>query len=155
MSFLLNPYLSGILPAQYFRFQVSSINGGGGDSYVQLDEFLLLSGASVVTGGTYTNVGGTGSPGAEGPTLAGDQNLSTKWLGFDGATAGLYITYSTAQIITGYRIATANDATWRDPSGWVLSASKNNVNWNVIATKTGVTLTSSRNTYMSDYTLDI
>lgn len=137
------------LTARYFRLIVDAIRGGGGDSYVQLSEFVMTGqNFASLTGYTYTNGNGS-SPGTEGPANAGDGNTATKWLNFTGAGSILRIDFGSTITVAGYRIATANDSSYRDPISWRVQSSNDNVNWTTIASVSGFDTTQDRNTYIT------
>ena len=148
--------LVGISPTfTYYRWQITSIRGGGGDGHVQAAEFVFqLNGVdqTAITGGaTVSNPGGT-SPAGEEPSKLVDNNLATKWLDHNFTTSGVasYVfQFASPQRFTGYRWATANDATWRDPASWTIAASNNGTTWITINTITNYVATSSRDTFNS------
>lgn len=145
--------IQSIFPAQYYRLTVDTIRGGGSDVLVQLSEFQLRNSLVYITGATYTNGNGS-SPGAEGPSLAGDNNTSTKWLNFTGAGSILLITYSSPVTVTDYTWWTANDGTWRDMTAWTLSASKDNSTWVTINQVSGFSPTTSRFTNVGSFNVN-
>jgi hypothetical protein len=146
----------GSIPAfTYYRWQITKIRGGGGDGYDQAAEFVFqLDGVdqTAITGGaTVSNPGGA-SPGGEGPGNLIDNNLTTKWLDLNFPANGYsdYIfQFAIPQRFTGYRWATANDATWRDPASWTIAVSNNGTTWITINTITNYVATESRNTFNS------
>ena len=72
------------------------------------------------------NPGGS-NPGGETPDLAVDGSLTTKWLDFNQGP--LIFDFGSAATVDGYRWATANDATERDPVRWTLEGSDDETNW--------------------------
>lgn len=137
-----NPSNPTALTARYFRLVVDAIRGGGSDSYVQLSGFTMTGqNFANLSGGTYTNTVGS-SPANEGPANAGDLtsgniNTSTKWLNFTGVGSILRIDFGTAVTVAGYRLATANDADYRDPTSWRIQSSNDGSNWTTIASVSG------------------
>lgn len=134
--------------ARYFRLIIDAIRGGGGDSYVQLSEFSMLGLNSSEINGTYTNTSGS-SPGSEGPSNLGDENTSTKWLNFNGVGSGVQIDFGSNVNVFGYRMATANDATYRDPVSWRVQSSTNGSTWTTIAQVTNYGTPTNRNVYFT------
>lgn len=57
-----------------------------------------------------------------------------------------------ARTFDGYRWATADDSTTRDPISWTLEVSSDNVNWTLVNTQTGVATTTTRRAYVGPYT---
>lgn len=93
-----------------------------------------------------------------------DGSRRTKWLDYNfnqssqATTTGqsaVIIDTGTGNSITfnGYRWATANDEPGRDPVSWNVYGSQNGISWSLLDTRTQEATTTSRNTYVGDYTL--
>jgi prepilin-type N-terminal cleavage/methylation domain-containing protein len=154
---------------QYVRWEITKKRSSADDSCslgtgscIQVAEFVLLSNGSPVSwpaGTSATNPGGS-SPGTEGATQVIDGSVSTKWLDFNFASGNNQIGSSILILNTGsgnsltfngYRWATANDFTVRDPISWTVSGSNDGVAWTVLDTRADETITTSRQTYTSNY----
>jgi hypothetical protein len=149
---------------RYVRWSVTDRRGS--DNSVQFAEFQLKSGGAIVAwpmGTTATNPGGS-NPGSEGPTQAIDSATSTKMLDFNfNLDSGSNTTGSTVLVIdTGsgnsvtfdaYRYQTANDSSNRDPVGWLVHGSNDGINWVLLDSRTGQTITATRQVFTSDYAI--
>ena len=147
--------VAAILPIysyRYYRWDITAIRGGGGDSYVQAADFYFTLNGSDVTmsGSTATNVAGS-SPGAEDPSNLVDSNSSTKWLNLSGVSGDIQIDFGSVTDVNGYRWVTANDNESRDPISWVLQGSNDGTNWEDLDTRTSESITTSRFTSTSIY----
>ena len=110
---------------RYYRFTPTQLRVSN-DCCVQLAEIeFLIDGAKVGIPSAW-NPGGS-NPGGETPDLAVDGSLTTKWLDFNQGP--LIFDFGSAATIDGYRWATANDATERDPVRWTLEGSDDETNW--------------------------
>ncbi|MCL2103720.1 MAG: autotransporter-associated beta strand repeat-containing protein [Kiritimatiellaeota bacterium] len=124
-------------------------------SGIQISEFQL----------TYNGVGvnwpplsemevyGNGPTGGEGVQSAVDNNTGTKWYFNESYSLPNALTIALAQPIffNGYRIATANDAIGRDPSGWTFEigvVDGTTTNWNVLDTQPEYDMPLDRRTYI-------
>jgi hypothetical protein len=96
----------------------------------------------------------TNSPPGETAEYAIDGNPSTKYLNFDRANAGFTIKLQSAQVLQGIKFTTANDFEARDPSKYSLFGSNDGVNWTTIVNAESITLSSSRYTQSSMYTIN-
>lgn len=139
----------------YYRWQITNIRGGGEDRYIQAAEFVFqLDGVdqtAITDGATISNPGGN-SPGGQGTSKLVDNNLATKWLDLNFPANGYsdYIfQFAIPQCFTGYRWATADDHTERDPASWTIAVSNNGTTWITINTITNYVATASRNTFNS------
>ena len=81
-----------------------------------------------------SNPGGD-NPNNETPDLSVDGSLSTKWLDFN--QGALVFDFGSARRVDGYRWATANDATERDPVQWRLEGSDDQLNWVLVDDRVG------------------
>ncbi len=108
-----------------------------------------------VTQPTVTSVTptSTNSPPGETAENAIDGNPSTKYLNFDRANAGFTIKLQSAQVLQGIKFTTANDFPDRDPSKYSLYGSNDGVNWTTIVNAASITLSNSRYTQSSMYTI--
>jgi predicted alpha-1,2-mannosidase len=106
---------------------------------LQLAEIGLKDSGGVnrATGGVITARGD--NPPSETKEKAFDNNISTKWLDFEGLS---WIQYqfpnNNAYLITSYTITSANDAPERDPYSWTFKGSNDGLNWFTLDTRTGV-----------------
>ncbi|MDQ8190704.1 discoidin domain-containing protein [Roseibacillus persicicus] len=114
---------------QYFRFTQTALRGGGSENSIQLSEFEMRFEGEALAGAVATNPGGN-SPAGEPPASAVDGDVNTKWLDF--AKAPLVLDFGAPVTADGYRFATANDATERDPVSWTLEGSNDNSSWTLI-----------------------
>lgn len=145
-----------------YRFQPTKLRTDATANSVQISEFQIL--VSGVRQSTATAYGfGINSPGGEAPTQANDNSLSTKWLNFNKTSGYLYLVFPTAIIATGYRIGTAGDAIERDPVSWAVYGSNNSqatiaagtATWMLIDTKTDYAVTTTRSTYLTDFSITV
>jgi len=154
---------------RFVRWEITKKRSGASDgcasglgSCIQASEFVVLQGGSPVSwpvGTVATNPGGS-SPGAENPSKTIDGSLSTKWLDFNFASGDSQNGSSVLVIDTGsgnsvafdgYKWGTANDQTVRDPISWNVSGSDNGSSWTLLDSRSDEAITTSRNTYTSDY----
>ena len=63
-----------------------------------------------------------------------DDNQYSKWLTFE-PSGWISYQFNTQQIVTGYSITSANDASQRDPQDWQLQGSNDGVNWTDLDTR--------------------
>lgn len=137
---------------RYFVFDPIAVKTAG--NFIQLSEFNLMNGGTVITSATYGNwnnsfspaasIGDANSPGNETPALAKDQNTGTKWLDFRGVDGGFYIDLGGITTTTGYQMYTANDGPDRDPTTWKVYGSTNNSDWYLISDISGYNGTNNR-----------
>ena len=126
---------------------------------------LLLDGSAVAwpSGTTATNPGGS-NPGSETPSKTIDGSLSTKWLdwnfnadGGDGQTgsSALVIDTGASNTVTfdGYKWSTANDESARDPVTWKVYGSSNSTTWILLDSRADQSITETRQTYTSNYSV--
>jgi hypothetical protein len=139
----------------YYRWRITNLRNFASANSVQASEFVFQSGGSDIRPtATVTNPGGN-NPSGEQPSNLYDNNTATKALDFNIKTLNVSIflfTFSTAQTFTGYRWATANDSTERDPITWTVETSTNNSTWTVLHTVTNNSTTTSRGTYVGPFT---
>jgi len=140
--------VAGSATYQYFRFTPTKLRNGAAANSVQLSELQLYDGATRITGATASNPGGN-NPGGEGPENSVDGTRSTKWLDFNKGP--LVLNYGSPITIDGYRWATANDATERDPIRWTLEGSANGTSWILLDDRSGADqpVTTSRQAYLA------
>lgn len=154
---------------RYIKWEVtkrkSTTDECAGTHCIQAAEFVLLLNGSNVSwpSGTSASNPGGNNPSGETAAQAIDSNLSTKWLdrnfnsdGGDSQTGSAVLLIDTGSgnsvTFNGYKWATANDATPRDPVSWRLSGSNNNSDWTLIDQQSDIPVTDSRNTYISSIT---
>lgn len=141
-----NPF---VINARYFRLIIDAIRGFAFDAYVQLSEFSMLGRNNIEINGTYSNIVGS-SPGSEGPSNLGDENLNTKWLNFEGDGSIVQIDFGTNVNVAGYRMATANDSDNRDPISWRVQSSSNGSTWTTIAQVQNFATPTARQVYFTE-----
>ncbi len=126
---------------RYYRFLVSTVNGGGANGLQMSELAFYASGFNNLNG---TRVFPTGNFGDGGSYLdagiAGlyDNNTSTKM--YAGTPMPRFVTFDfgTPKAFTGYAWSTANDSTpARNPSNWTVLGSVDNSTWVTLDTKTG------------------
>ena len=138
----------GVGPFRWFRFVPITLRGGGGT--VQIAEFQMLNGSNRLAGAVASNPGGN-NPGPEGPEMANDNLTSTKWLDFNKLP--LVLDFGAPTAADGYRLATANDASERDPVSWRIEGSHDGAVWTLLDGRTNYPTPSARLTYLSDLRL--
>jgi hypothetical protein len=147
--------LEEIISYRYVRWVITGKKGAS--AYLQASEFRLqLNGSDIsMSGVTVTNPGGSNAPGETPPNLI-DDNTSTKWIDFNGPTSTLVFDFGAGNSATfnGYRWATANDTTDRDPDDWTVQVSNDNSNWTTVDTVVNAAVTNSRLTFVGPYTND-
>lgn len=76
---------------------------------------------------------------SESKEMAFDNDVNTKWLTSFTATGWIEFQFPVGNqyAITSYSISSANDAPERDPGSWTLYGSNDNINWDVVDTRTG------------------
>ena len=73
------------------------------------------------------------TPDNEGVENAIDGRADTKYLNFDGLSAGFEVATERSSIVQAIRLTSANDAPERDPAGYVIEGSNNGTEWAEIA----------------------
>ena len=143
---------------RYVKFNVTTTKTEPTSGCTQISEFALLSNGSAVSwpgGTTASNPGGSaGGGGSENASNTIDGSLSNKLCDLNATgnnPMSLVIDTGSSVTFNGYKYGTANDAEDRDPISWTVSGSNDNSNWTVIDTRSNETITSSRNTYTSNY----
>jgi hypothetical protein len=137
---------------RYYKFAPIALRDPSVANSVQLSEFALLNGTTRQTGGTYTATNNSSNVG-EDPTMAGDNNTATKWNSLNKTASTLVVDFGSPRQVTGYRWATANDATERDPVSWSIQGSNDNATWTTIDQQSNVAVTTNRQTYLADFGL--
>ena len=139
---------------RYYRFTPTELRNTAGANSVQLAEFELYANTTPLVGAIASNTGGN-SPGAESPAQAVDGDLGTKWLDFTKFT-GLVLDFGTPIFSNGYRFATANDDSKRDPVSWTLGGSNDNLAWSQIDSRSFANVPTTRQTFTEtfDFTTD-
>lgn len=143
-----------VVSGNYYRWRITNIRTIS-SGLVQASEFVFQSaGVDTRPTATITNPGGSNPPGEE-PSKLYDNNTGTKALDFNirSSTPSIFLfTFATAQTFTGYRWATANDASERDPITWTVERSTDNITWTVLHSVTNNSTTTNRNTYVGPFT---
>jgi hypothetical protein len=135
---------------QYFKFAPSALRDPAVANSVQLSEFAILSGTTRIAGMTITATNNSSAVGEE-PDKAGDNNTATKWNSLNKTASALVYTFASPIIADGYRWATANDSTDRDPVSWTVQGSTDGVTWTTLDTRTNYSGTLARNTFLPDF----
>ncbi len=139
----------------YYRWRITNVRNFSLANSVQASEFVFQrNGSDVRPTATVTNPGGS-NPVNEEPSKLYDNSTATKALDFNIKSTNVSVflyTFSTAQTFTGYRWATADDASERDPITWTVEGSNNNSTWTVLHTVTNFSPTATRQTYVGPWT---
>jgi hypothetical protein len=143
------------IPAGYFRYvrwTITAVRTGSSD--FQASEFILRNAGADISGMTSATVTSSFTPyEVEPPSALVDGNVNTKcYQGSLTFPISLYFDLGSYKLFDGYRWATANDVTGRDPRSWTVSVSNDNVNWTLKHTVTAYATTTSRNTYVGPFT---
>lgn len=121
----------------FFRFTPTALRDDATAIGIQLSEFRLLSAGSPILPGsnvTVSNPGGS-SPTGEEVAKVHDEDVNTKWL--DLNKGSLLFEFPNAVSVDSYAFTTANDAPERDPVGWILEGSDDEVNWTLLDSQSG------------------
>lgn len=158
--------------AKYWRLSITNLKGPNANT-TQISEFALYdrdgtrlnSGlanagnavpASSLAAGQYSSFKGTGAlnmaSSAQGVSNLFDNAESTKMCAAAVPTAETPVIIvmrlaDTAAPVRSYLFATANDHQERDPSDWTLEASADGTSWTTVDTRTGVSASSTRDSY--------
>ena len=135
---------------RYFKFAPSALRDPSTANAVQLSEFAILNGATRITGMTITATNNSSAVGEE-PDKAGDNTTATKWLSLNKTASALVYAFASPIVSTGYRWATGNDETNRDPVSWTVSGSTDGVTWTTLDTRTNYGGTLARSTFNPDF----
>jgi hypothetical protein len=135
---------------RYFKFAPAVLRDATTANAVQLSEFAILNGATRLTGMTITATNNSSAVGEE-PDKAGDNSTATKWLSLNKTASALIYTFPSTVICDGYRWATGNDETNRDPVSWTVSGSTDGTTWTTLDTRNGYPTTTARSTYLPDF----
>lgn len=146
---LMLPAFASAANFRYYRFTPTELRNTAGANSVQIAEFELYAGNTLLTGAIASNPGGN-NPGNESPAEAVDGDLSTKWLDFT-KFSGLVLDFGNPVFADGYRFATANDATERDPVSWTLEGSNDNTNWIEIDARSFANVPTARETFVEPF----
>jgi YVTN family beta-propeller protein len=119
---------------RYYRFSSTKLRDDVGSDSLQLAELSLFRKGVRQHAIAVSNPGGS-NPVDEGPARADDADTGTKWRDFNRAP--LVYDYGTHVVIDAYSITTANDAALRDPVRWLLEASEDGQDWEVLDDQTG------------------
>jgi len=153
---------------RYIRWVITERKGTSATAVaIQVADLRMRNAGSVVAwngSATATNPGGS-SPGGELPAQALDNTSSTKWLDFNFYLTGgsvapgtlgsssLFIDNTANITFDAYDWVTANDEEPRDPVGWNLYGSSDNINWILLDTITSATITTTRRTATQVFTI--
>ncbi|GAA5484517.1 hypothetical protein Hsar01_03761 [Haloferula sargassicola] len=140
---------------QYYRFTPTHLRDDAAANSIQMSElgFMDAIGDLDLTGVTITNPGGR-SPAAEPPASLIDGSIDSKWLDFNKAP--VVIDFGTPTTVTGYFLATANDAPERDPLRWKLEGSADGMTWILLDEMTSdAAVPTERKTYTADFLLPV
>jgi fibronectin-binding autotransporter adhesin len=143
----------------HYRFKVEAMRSSTA-GMMQLAELKLLCDGTDVTGLrsgiTFESTaldGGYTYPDKENPNNLVDGNINTKWLDKRIDTARpqsvkdqvwVSINYASAQRVTAYAWATANDSPERDPTAWRLQGSNDGTNWTDLDVQSGFSAPQNR-----------
>ena len=161
---------AGSVSYRYVKWEITKKNGSescNAKSCIQVSEFVLLLdnlNVSWPLGTNSTNPGGS-NPAGEEHNRSIDTNLNTKWLdsNFNStSTTAIYgksnltIDTGTGNTVTfnGYKWATGNDATQRDPISWNIYGSNDNITYTLLDNRSDETITSLRTNWTSNYSLN-
>ncbi len=114
---------------KFVRFTPRKLRNNSTANSIQLAEFHLAMEGTPISGGTYTNPGGSNPAGQE-PQFAGDNDAATKWLDFN--KSALQIEFTDPVTFDSYNFTTAGDATERDPLRWIIEGSNDGSTWTLI-----------------------
>jgi hypothetical protein len=135
---------------RWYRFAPTALRDATLANSVQLSEFAILSGTTRLTGMAITATNNN-SPVGEDPTMAGDNSTSTKWLSLNKTASTLVYDFGSPVAADGYRWATANDSTERDPISWTVDGSQDGTTWTNLDIRTGYATPTLRMTYLPDF----
>jgi hypothetical protein len=121
----------GTVNFRYVRFTPTKLRNDASSNSIQLSEFYLVDGITVLTPVSATNPGGNNPAGGnEGPDKAIDGNFGTKWLDFN--KKALVLDLGAAVNFDSYGFVTGNDAPERDPIRWSIEGSNDGTTWTLI-----------------------
>lgn len=136
----------------YYKFTIDACRSS--TNMLQFAELNYYNNSSELNYSGSTATYSTSFSGSEPPSAAFDNNASTKFVGYNVTThPSLTIQLSTAQAIDSYSYTTANDATDRDPITWSLYGSNDGTNWTLLDSRSGQTITSTRNVETQIWTI--
>lgn len=151
-SVVVRSVAGGVSNFRYVRFTPVKLRNNSAANSIQVSELRMLSGVTVLTPASVTNPGGD-TPLAEGPENLYDDNVGTKWLDFN--KQGVVFDFGAAVNFDGYYLATANDASERDPVRWTFEGSNDGTSWTLVENMTAFDfpVSSARGTYTQDIPL--
>ena len=138
--------VTGCARAKYIKFTPLLMRSGS-DFDCQISEFeLMLNGEKVsYPAGTSASTTSTSfNNWNEGPANAIDGSVNTKFYNGISPVAPLLITMPNDVLFDAYRWYTANDMPGRDPLSWRVETSLDGINWTVVDTRSGQTVTNDR-----------
>jgi hypothetical protein len=122
-----------------YRLLFPSVRNANGAAAMQIAEVEFLALSEVIASEEITLEGAAieptsfNSPPNEEVDKAIDRNSATKYLNFDKLNAGFTVTpMSSANVVTGLRLTSANDAPQRDPTSYTLEGSNDGQNFTAI-----------------------
>ena len=144
-------------PFRYYQWLITNVLVTG--NYVQAAQFVFqIDGIDQsMSGVSVTNPGGSSPVNESPPNLVDGNIFGTKWLDFNMPSnkySVIIFDFGIGQTrqFNGYRWATANDSTGRDPVSWKIFGSNDTINWNALSIVPTFTPTSSRNTWQTPIT---
>jgi hypothetical protein len=141
---------------RYIRWRITAKRTAGGS--VQASEFNLRAGSTniamslAIMSTDPSNAFGTGT---ETANSLKDANINSKWNTAVQLPISVIFDMGSSVIFNGYRWATANDDSGRDPVTWTVDGSNNAVDYYTLDTQTNFATTTSRNTYVGPFTVTI
>ena len=149
-----NARKDSIWPVQGYRYVKWNITGAKSGSTIQASEFVLqLTGSDISMSGVTVTAPGASYPAGEEPDKLVDGTTSTKFYTASGLPREIIFDFGAGNIAVfdGYRWATANDVSNRDPDDWTISASNDNVSYTTLHTVVNASVTASRLTYVGPW----
>lgn len=134
---------------RYVRFTPRKLRDNATANSIQLAEFFLVDGLTVLTPASIENPNGN-NPAGQTPEMAIDQDTSTKWLDFN--KGGLVLDFGEPVFFDHYSLATAGDAIERDPLRWIIEGSDDKADWTLLENMTtfDFPIPLSRSSYVPD-----
>jgi hypothetical protein len=132
------------LTHRYWKWTITDTKNPSSAS-VQMSEFRMTMSGVDIDPPTTTLKNGSGST-----TVLTDGDVGTKLFDSKFSTVGelvLQWDFGVSVSADGYRFATANDNTDRDPDVWTVSGSDDGVSWTVFSNVTGAAVTKDRSAW--------
>ena len=143
-----------IWPSGGYRYIKWDITGVKSGTALQASEFVLqLGGSDISMSGVTVTAPGASYPTKEEPNKLVDGTTSTKFYTASGLPREIIFDFGTGNtaVFDGYRWATANDVSSRDPDDWTVEGSVDGVSYTTLHTVTNASVTSSRYTYVGPW----